>query len=102
MERLYNIVNGGPVDSAEYFRSAKPATGENLGLVPQSTEKEVAKAVAAAKAARTDNERGAYTQRLADVFQQNSAYLAEWVTREQGKPLGSAGPGQVPGSLFEI
>lgn len=108
MERFYNIVNGRPVDSAEYFHSANPATGEKLGLVPQSTEEEVALAVEAAKAAqpawaaRTDSERGEFIQRVADVFQQNSAYLAEWVTREQGKPLGGVGPGQVPGSLFEI
>ncbi|OUE46161.1 hypothetical protein BZY94_09520 [Burkholderia territorii] len=40
--------------------------------------------------------------RVADVLTENSKYLAAWVTREQSKPLGGVGPGQVPGSRFEV
>jgi hypothetical protein len=39
---------------------------------------------------------------VAEVIKGNSEYLAEWVTREQGKPLGGVGPDQVPGSRFEL
>ncbi len=40
--------------------------------------------------------------KVAEVINKNSAYLAEWVTREQGKPLGGVGPDQVPGARFEV
>ncbi len=50
----------------------------------------------------SDGERRDYVRRVADAFSQNATYLAEWVTCEQGKPLGGVCPGQVPGSHFEI
>jgi acyl-CoA reductase-like NAD-dependent aldehyde dehydrogenase len=40
--------------------------------------------------------------KLAEVIKQEPPYLAEWVTREQGKPLGGVGPDQVPGARFEL
>lgn len=108
METFNNVVNARAVASAELFRSRNPATGETLGMVPQSSADEVERAVAAAKAAqpgwaaRSDDERKALVQQVADVLKQNSEYLAAWVTREQGKPLGGVGPDQVPGSRFEV
>lgn len=63
-------------------------------MVPQSSADAVGRAVAAAKAekpgwaARSDEERKALRQRVADVLKQNSEYLAVWVMREQGKLLG--------------
>lgn len=107
MDTFKNIVNAQPIASAELFESHNPATGKTLGLVPQSSADEVSRAVAAAKAAqpewaaRSDKERKALVQQVADVLKQNSEYLASWVTREQGKPLGGVGPDQVPGSRFE-
>ena len=108
MQRFSNIVNAQAVASAELFESRNPATGEVLGLVAQSSADEVSLAVAAAKAAqpgwaaRTDEERKALVHRVADIFKQNSEYLGQWVTREQGKPLGGVGPEQVPGARFEV
>ena len=108
MQRFSNIVNAQAVASAELFESRNPATGEVLGLVAQSSVEEVSRAVAAAKAAqpgwaaRTDEERKALVHRVADIFKQNSEYLGQWVTREQGKPLGGVGPEQVPGARFEV
>ena len=108
MQRFSNIVNAQAVASAELFESRNPATGEVLGLVAQSSAEEVSLAVAAAKAAqpgwaaRTDEERKALVHRVADIFKQNSEYLGQWVTREQGKPLGGVGPEQVPGARFEV
>jgi len=108
MKTFQNIVNGTGVTSAHSFESMNPATGEVLGLVPKSTPEQVAQAVAAAKAAqpgwaaRPDAERKALTMRVAEVIKINAEYLAEWVTREQGKPLGGVGPDQVPGARFEV
>ena len=53
-------------------------------------------------AALPDAERQAALMKVAEVIKGNSEYLAEWVTREQGKPLGGVGPDQVPGSRFEL
>jgi len=54
------------------------------------------------RSARPDGERKALMLRVAQVIKENASYLAEWVTREQGKPLGGVGPDQVPGSRFEL
>jgi len=103
-----NTVNGQPVGAPRIFESKNPATGETLGLIPCSTAEQVAQAVAAAKAAqpawaaRPDTERKELLMAVAQVIRANSEYLAEWVTREQGKPLGGVGPDQVPGARFEI
>ncbi|WP_208507531.1 aldehyde dehydrogenase family protein [Variovorax paradoxus] len=37
-----------------------------------------------------------------EVLHGNAEYLAGWVTREQGKPLGGVGPTEVPGARFEL
>jgi len=108
MKSFANTVNGCAVSSAHGFESKNPATGEVLGLVPHSSAEQVAQAVAAARvaqpgwAARPDAERKALTMKVAEVIKGNAEYLAEWVTREQGKPLGGVGPDQVPGARFEL
>ncbi|MDY0745218.1 aldehyde dehydrogenase family protein [Paucibacter sp. R3-3] len=108
MKTFHNTVNGQPVASPSSFESMNPATGEALGLVPQSTPEQVAAAVAAARAAqgpwaaRPDAERKALVMKAAEAIAANADYLADWVTREQGKPLGGVGPGQVPGARFEL
>lgn len=108
MQTYTNTSNGLAVDSAHHFESRNPATGEVLGLVPVSDATQVAAAVAAAQAAqpawaaRPDAERQALLMKVADVIRGNAGYLAEWVTREQGKPLGGLGPTEVPGARFEV
>src|SRR5689334_16707953 len=108
MTNFQNVLNGRRVSSPESFESRNPATGEVLGLVPHSTPEQVAQAVAAAKAAqpgwaaRPDAQRKALMLKVAEAIDANADYLASWVTREQGKPLGGIGPGQVPGARFEV
>lgn len=108
MKTYLNTVNGQPVKTSDTFQSFNPATGGVLGLVAKSSFAEVDQAVAAAKAAqkewaaRPDSERQAALMKVAEVLKSNSEYLAELVTREQGKPLGGVGPDQVPGSRFEL
>lgn len=108
MQIYANTVNGRRVTSPSVFESINPATGEPLGLVPQSEPNQVADAVRAAKAAQPtwaalpDVRRRELLGQVADVLKANADLLADWVTREQGKPLGGVGPGQVPGSRFEL
>ena len=108
MKTFSNTVDGRAVASTQTFESFNPATGEAIGRVPHSTPEQVAQAVAAARAAqpawaaRPDAERKALLMKAAEALRGNAEYLAEWVTREQGKPLGGVGPGQVPGARFEL
>jgi acyl-CoA reductase-like NAD-dependent aldehyde dehydrogenase len=108
MKTYLNTVNGQPVGSDKTFESFNPATGEALGSVPISTKAQVSEAIAAARAAqpawaaRPDAERKALMMQVAEVIKEHAPYLAEWVTREQGKPLGGVGPDQVPGARFEV
>jgi acyl-CoA reductase-like NAD-dependent aldehyde dehydrogenase len=108
MNTYLNTINGEQVDSSERFESINPATGEAIGRVPVSTRPQVAAAVAAARAAqpawaaKPDAERKALMMKVAEIIKANAPYLAEWVTREQGKPLGGVGPDQVPGARFEL
>jgi len=108
MMTFQNVLNGRRVASPTTFESLNPATGQVLGLVPHSTPAQVSQAVAAAKAAqpgwaaRPDSERQGLLMKVAQAIDAHSDELAAWVTREQGKPLGGVGPGQVPGARFEV
>lgn len=108
MTTYLNTVNGELVGSDKTFESINPATGEVIGSVPVSSHQQVKEAIAAARAAqgawaaRPDAERKALMMQVAEVIKANAPYLAEWVTREQGKPLGGVGPDQVPGARFEL
>ena len=108
MKSYLNTVNGQPVGSEQSFESFNPASGEPLGRAPISTQQQVKEAIAAARAAqpawaaRPDAERKALMMQVAEVIKANAPYLADWVTREQGKPLGGVGPDQVPGARFEL
>ncbi len=108
MKTYLNTIDGRLVGSEQTFESINPATGEALGRVPISSKRQVAEAIAAARAAqpawaaRPDAERKALMMQVAEVIKGNAGHLAEWVTREQGKPLGGVGPDQVPGSRFEL
>ena len=103
-----NTVDRQPVTAAQTFDSINPATGQVIGRVPHSTAAQVEAAVAAARraqpgwAALPSAERQSLLQKVADVLHANAESLAAWVTREQGKPLGGVGPGQVPGARFEL
>jgi len=103
-----NIINGRALSSTRTFESLNPATGEAVGLVPHSSLDEIKEAISAAKlaqpawAARSEAERKAILKDVAVAIGKNSEHLARLVTYEQGKPLGGVGPGQVPGSRFEL
>ncbi|WP_273207144.1 aldehyde dehydrogenase family protein [Marinobacter subterrani] len=102
MQKYRNTVNGELAEPAESHQIFNPANGDLLGLAPISTEDEVERAVGAARAAqpawaqRSDKERAGITASIAKVLEEHSEYLADLITREQGKPLSG------PGSRFEM
>ncbi|MFM2405275.1 MAG: hypothetical protein RL223_3155 [Pseudomonadota bacterium] len=108
MQTFLNTVDGRPQPAAATFDSHNPASGEVLGQVARSTAAQVDAAVAAARAAQpawaalSADSRQAALLRAIDALSQQAEALATWVTREQGKPLGGVGPGQVPGARFEL
>lgn len=73
-----------------------PATGKQLGTVPDLGRDEARKAVAAAHAvfpewrAKTATERGKFCHAIHDALMDNQHALAEILTLEMGKPLAEA------------
>jgi acyl-CoA reductase-like NAD-dependent aldehyde dehydrogenase len=103
MQSFQLIIDGKSVAGDEAsFEIRNPATFEPLGLAPTSSLAQVNAAVAAAKAAQPawaalpDATRKDYLNKVAEVLTSNTAYLAKWITQEQGKPLAG------PGSMFEM
>ena len=102
MQKYQNSVNGTFAEAVESYEIFNPATGDSLGLAPISSDDQVDDAVQAAISAHadwvkfSDKERAEITANVAKVLEQNSEYLADLITREQGKPLSG------PGSRFEM
>ncbi len=102
MSNFQCTVNGQSVESSTHFEVKNPATGESIGLAPFSTENDVKNAVKVAKtvqadwAVRPDAERKRILKEVAKVLEENTDYLAKWITMEQGKPLAG------PGAMFEM
>jgi acyl-CoA reductase-like NAD-dependent aldehyde dehydrogenase len=84
------------------FLSLNPSTLEVIGKVNQTSKEEIDSKINKAKIAQKlwsaipDSERKEILLKVAEALQQNSQHLAEWITREQGKPLSG------PGSNFEM
>ncbi|PBQ33000.1 aldehyde dehydrogenase [Sphingobacteriaceae bacterium] len=96
------MIDGKAIDSGKSFEVKNPATGEVIGSASISSPADVESAVKSAKAAQPawaakgDDERKKILMKVSEVLAENSPYLAEWITKEQGKPLAG------PGSLFEM
>ncbi|MBZ0146412.1 MAG: NAD-dependent succinate-semialdehyde dehydrogenase [Pseudorhodoplanes sp.] len=80
-------------DSADTIKIDNPATGENLGSVPNMGAPEAKRAIEEANAAwpawraKTAKERSAILRRWFDLITANHEDLAIIMTAEQGKPL---------------
>ena len=102
MQKYHNVVNGTFGEITNSHEILNPANGDLLGHAPISSEEEVEHAVQSARGAqsawaqRSDKERAEITASIASVLENNSEYLADLITREQGKPLSG------PGSRFEM
>jgi (Z)-2-((N-methylformamido)methylene)-5-hydroxybutyrolactone dehydrogenase len=81
--------------SGRAIASIDPATEEVWAEVAEADETDIDRAVGAARAAMsgpwrtkiTASQRGALLMRLAELFRRDAALLAEWESRDNGKPL---------------
>lgn len=97
-KREANLIGGRWVgaDSGKTFAVTDPATGENIGTVPDCGVAETRRAIDAAQAAfaawraKTAAERADALRRLAALIEQNKEELAMLLTAEQGKSLAEA------------
>ncbi|MGH9757156.1 MAG: aldehyde dehydrogenase family protein [Candidatus Acidiferrales bacterium] len=97
MKRCRMYINGEFVESAngKYFPVVDPSTEEIIAEVPDADEKDVNRAVAAARAAfdsgpwpqTTAQERGRILFRLAERLRKEAGNLAELESRNSGKPI---------------
>lgn len=84
------------------FLSLNPSTLEVIGKVENTSREEIDAAIEKAKkaqkrwSARPDAERKEILLQVAEALQTHSKHLAEWITKEQGKPLNG------PGANFEM
>ena len=94
-EYLENFIDGGfyaPV-SRNYIDNINPATGEVIGRIPDSNEKDVTEAVAAAKKAFPQwsvtpvERRFLLLNKIAELIDENLESLALAETTDNGKPL---------------
>lgn len=94
-EYIQNYIDGGfyaPV-SRNYIDNINPATGEVIGLIPESNEKDVTEAVIAAKKAFSlwsvtpVEKRFAVLNKIAELIDGNLHALALAETTDNGKPL---------------
>src|ERR1700677_1629283 len=93
-------INGEFVEahSRGVFPVYNPSTEEIIAEVPEADEKDVDRAVAAAKAAfdagawpqTTAQDRGRILFRLAERIRKEAAHLADLECRNSGKPIGDA------------
>lgn len=95
MDKIKNYINGdfvGPV-GGQYFENVNPATGQPFILVPDSDERDVENAVAAAKAAfpawaaTSADKRSAILIKLAALVEENMEDFALAETADTGKPI---------------
>lgn len=95
MEKILNFIGGEfrPPRSGEFFEKDEPAKGKPYLLVPDSDERDVADAVAAAKAAAPawaampTERRSRILNKLADLLERDGEELARAESRDNGKPI---------------
>ncbi|WP_126173035.1 aldehyde dehydrogenase family protein [Altericroceibacterium xinjiangense] len=87
-----------------------PSNGKVIGQIVDASDKDVDRAVAAARAAFDDNrwyglapmERERIILRIADLVEQNADLLAELEAIDNGKPKGMAMVADIPGAISHL
>jgi acyl-CoA reductase-like NAD-dependent aldehyde dehydrogenase len=88
-------------ESGAAMEATSPATGETIGTVPEGTQEDARRAIAAANAAwrgwaaRSAFERAAAMERVAELIVERRDDLARTLTLDQGKPLQAESYGEV-------
>ncbi|KAL2276372.1 hypothetical protein FJTKL_00965 [Diaporthe vaccinii] len=96
-ETFRNVIDNELSATAKTTRAVNPSNEEQLAEVPVSTQEDVDRAVAAAKAAfpswsaLSQDDRAAYLAKFADAIEANQEGFAPLLGKETGKPLQSAG-----------
>lgn len=104
MKKIQNFINGEFVapQSGEYIENYNPATGEVYSLIPDSNEKDVNMAVAAAKEAfpawslMPKEKRSAILIRLSELIKNNLEKFALAESIDNGKPVWLAKSVDIP------
>jgi acyl-CoA reductase-like NAD-dependent aldehyde dehydrogenase len=90
-----------PSATGETFDASSPATGEQLGTVPQGDREDARRAIAAARGAAegwgrlTAFERAGKMHAIGDLIEARRDELARTLTLDQGKPLKAEAHGEV-------
>lgn len=83
-------------ESGETREAVNPATGEAIGRVPVGTRGDARRAIDAACESQPELEtmsafeRAEIVREMGEAIQDNLEHLAQWLTRDQGKPLAEA------------
>lgn len=104
MPDVRNFINGRFLDAASsaWLDNSEPATGEAYGRLPDSDERDVNSAVAAAEAAFPAwsripaDERSRILNRIADLIERDLEPLARAESIDTGKPIGLARRMDIP------
>ncbi len=104
MISLKNFINGELVAPLEgnYIDNYNPSTGQVYGKVPDSTDRDLQKAIEAAKSAFPEwsqmsiDKRSRYLMKIADLIEANIGRLAEAESLDNGKPVSLARRVDIP------
>lgn len=110
MQKLQNYINGeleAPVDN-KYIDNVNPSIGKVYSLIPNSNQKDIEKAVLAAKNAfpawrdTPATQRAQILMKVADLIDENAAELAKAESTDNGKPLFLASHVDIPRASANI
>jgi len=107
MSEFKQLIGGQLVDGAREIDVVNPANGKPFAKCPVADEAQIDQAVAAARAAfpawsaKTQDERAALINQIADELTAQTDELARLLTSEQGKPLDQARM-EIMASMFTI
>ena len=106
LNEQYDLFIGGKwlkPNSGKYFPTINPATEEKIAMIAEANEKDVDKAVKAARKAYTEvwskmpaKERGKYIYRIARLIQEKARELAVIESMDGGKPIRESRDVDVP------
>lgn len=104
MQTIFNYINGTMVEpvSGNYIDNHEPATGQVYSIIPDSDERDIEMATAAAKAAFPAwsalpvAKRSELMLRIAELIEENLDMLAKAESRDNGKPLWLAKSVDIP------
>jgi aldehyde dehydrogenase (NAD+) len=106
LNEQYELFIGGKwvkPSSGKYFPTINPATEEKIAMIAEANEKDVDKAVKAARKAYTDiwskmpaKERGKYIYRIARLIQEKAREFAVIESMDGGKPIRESRDVDVP------